>query len=250
MNQFIAYYRVSSKQQGDGKNSGTGYGIDAQVRDVECFSQRRGGAVIDEYTEVESGSNNTRPKLWAAIAKCRVTGATLVVAKLDRLTRSLRLICDLEEGNVDFICCDNPNATPLTIHLLAAVAQDELRRISERTKAGLASAKLRGVKLGSARPGFWKGREHLWRKGLETARTNKSAEIKNHYAYLLPRIKLMRENGDTLETIVKWLNDDGHLTSTKKPFTISVLYQLITRSFGRGFCASPARRINLKKVSA
>src|SRR5208283_1819888 len=141
---FVAYYRVSDKKQGDGKKSGTGYGIEAQIRDVEHLRAFRGATIIESFTEVESGGNDSRPKLWAAIAKCKETGATLVVAKLDRLARSVSLVCALEKSEVDFICCDNPYATPLTIKILAAVAEDELRRIRSRTKAGLESARLKG----------------------------------------------------------------------------------------------------------
>src|SRR6185369_12637823 len=108
------------------------------------------GAVVSRlYVEVESGKKAARPQLLAALAHPRRTKATLVVAKLDRLTRNVAFLSALMESGVDFVACDNPHANRLTIHILAAVAEDEARRISERTKAALAAYKARGGKLGS-----------------------------------------------------------------------------------------------------
>ena len=229
---LVAYYRVSDKKQGDGKRSGTGYGIEAQLRDVEFLRQRLGGFVLDSFTEVESGGKDNRPKLAQAAALCKKTGATLVVAKLDRLARSLYLILTLEKAEVKFICADNPTANELTIHILAAFAQNELKMIRARTKAGLASAKLKGVKLGSARLGHWDGKENkrgVFSDGMKQYLHNKSEKAQNYYAAYLPRIKLMRENGDTIQQIVNWFNENGHTTSTGRPWSTSVLYEVIAR---------------------
>jgi DNA invertase Pin-like site-specific DNA recombinase len=115
--------------------------------------------IMAEYREVEAGKRKERPELANAVAHCRRAKATLVVAKLDRLARNVGFTSALMESKVDFVCCDNPHANKLTIHILAAVAEHEAEAISERTKAALAAAKARGVKLGSARPGHWDGRE-------------------------------------------------------------------------------------------
>jgi DNA invertase Pin-like site-specific DNA recombinase len=216
---IVAYYRVSTRKQEE-----TRLGLDAQVRDVDYLRQRLGVPVIDQYTEVETGSSVTRPKLQQAIAKCRATGATLVVAKLDRLARNVEFVANLMNSCTRFVCCDNPQANELTIHVLAAVAQAELKSIQARTKAGLESARLKG-------PGHWEGREHLrgWNEGLQNAAKVKSESIREHYAYLLPRIKLMRENGNTLAEIVAWLNKERHLTSAGKLFTAAALHRVIGR---------------------
>ncbi len=229
---LVAYYRVSDKKQGDGKRSGTGYGIEAQMRDVEFLRQRLGGFVLDSFTEVESGGKDNRPKLAQAAALCKKTGATLVVAKLDRLARSLYLILTLEKAEVKFICADNPTANELTIHILAAFAQNELKMIRARTKAGLASAKLKGVKLG-ANGTDKNGQPHKdgrgYNDGVKRANKAKSEKARNYYAAYLPRIKLMRENGDTIQQIVNWFNENGHTTSTGRPWSTSVLYEVMSR---------------------
>jgi DNA invertase Pin-like site-specific DNA recombinase len=107
--------------------------------------------LIKTFTEVESGRQADRPELRAAILLCRVHGATLLVAKLDRLSRNLHFLTGLMDSGLDFMCADNPHANKLTIHILAAMAQYEAERISARTKVALAAAKVRGVRLGGLR---------------------------------------------------------------------------------------------------
>jgi DNA invertase Pin-like site-specific DNA recombinase len=143
--QFVAYYRVSTDKQGR-----SGLGLEAQQEAVRQFV---GAAkVIASYKEIETGRNNDRPKLSEAIAHAKRAKARLVIAKLDRLSRNVHFTSGLIETGVDFVACDNPNANRLTIHILAAVAEDEAERISSRTKAALAALKARGVKLGAQRP--------------------------------------------------------------------------------------------------
>jgi DNA invertase Pin-like site-specific DNA recombinase len=138
----IAYYRVSTDKQGE-----SGLGLEAQQMAVERFLNGK----PDAYeVEMESGKRADRPALQRALAKCKATGARLIVAKLDRLARNCGFICSLLDSNVDFVCCDNPTANRLTVQILAAVAGDEARRISERTKAALAAAKARGQTLGGS----------------------------------------------------------------------------------------------------
>jgi len=130
--------------------------------------QRSPGAVIvANFTEVESGTRNDRPQIAAALAVCRARKATLVIAKLDRLARNVAFISNLMESGVDFVACDNPNANRLTIHILAAIAEHERAMISERTKAALAAAKARGVKLGNPHL------EIARRRALEVRRSRK-----------------------------------------------------------------------------
>src|SRR6266550_4520689 len=143
---FVAYYRVSTDAQGR-----SGLGLEAQREAVARHVGGASGRIIAEFEEIESGKKNDRPKIAAAISTSRLKRATLVIAKLDRLARNVAFVSNLMESGVDFVACDNPHATRLTIHILAAVAEHEREMISERTKAALAAAKARGVKLGNPR---------------------------------------------------------------------------------------------------
>ena len=146
MSVFIAYYRVSTDRQG-----ASGLGLEAQRAAV--LQHVGTGKLAAEYTEVESGKKHTnRPELLAALQECKRKKATLAIAKLDRLGRNVAFISALMESGADFVCCDNPHANRLMLHMLAAFAEHEAAAISQRTKAALAAAKARGVKLGNPRP--------------------------------------------------------------------------------------------------
>jgi len=147
LNNIVAYYRVSTQKQGS-----SGLGLDAQRQAVHQYAISIGANVIAEYEEIESGKGHVnRPKLNEALEYCDLTGAKLVIAKLDRLSRNVAFLANLMESEVEFIACDNPQANELTIHILAAVAEAERKAISERTKAALAAAKARGIILGNPR---------------------------------------------------------------------------------------------------
>jgi DNA invertase Pin-like site-specific DNA recombinase len=143
---FVAYYRVSTDKQGQ-----SGLGLDAQRAAVMTYLNGGPWKLVAEHTEVETGKRADRPELQKALAACRKHKAKLVIAKLDRLSRNLAFIATLMDSNVEFIAADNPHANRLTVHILAAVAEHERAAISERTKAALAAAKRRGVKLGGPR---------------------------------------------------------------------------------------------------
>lgn len=140
---FVAYYRVSTLRQGV-----SGLGLEAQRAATTSYLVTIGGELLAEITEVESGKKDKRPELAAAIQRCRETGATLLIAKLDRLARNVAFIANLLESGVRFIAVDMPTADRFMLHVYAAMAEEEGRRISERTHAALASAKARGVVLG------------------------------------------------------------------------------------------------------
>jgi len=135
-----AYLRVSTQKQGI-----SGLGLEAQRKAIEHLL---GGQPYEEFIEVESGKKSKRPQLEAAIAYCRKHKTKLVIAKLDRLARNVHFISGLMEAGIDFIAADMPNADRFMLHVYAAMAEEEGRRISERTKAALAAAKVRGVELG------------------------------------------------------------------------------------------------------
>ncbi|MBB6428848.1 recombinase family protein [Algisphaera agarilytica] len=141
---FVAYHRVSTARQGR-----SGLGLEAQEEAVRVHTATVGGTILEAFTEVESGKRRDRPELAKALAAAKRRKAVLIVAKLDRLARNVAFLSALMESGVDFVACDNPHASRLTIHILAAVAEDEARRISERTKAALAARKARGLPLGN-----------------------------------------------------------------------------------------------------
>src|SRR3954470_16957622 len=140
---FVAYYRVSTDRQGR-----SGLGLEAQREAVRCYLNGGNWVLADTVTEVESGKRNDRPELDRALGLCRLYGAPLVVAKLDRLARNVAFISKLMESGVEFVAADFPQANRLTIHILAAVAEHEAEMVSKRTKAALAAAKARGQRLG------------------------------------------------------------------------------------------------------
>ena len=181
---FVSYYRVSTDKQG-----ASGLGLAAQREAVARHVAGAQGTIVAEFQEIESGKRNDRPQIAAALAACRLRRATLVIAKLDRLARNVHFISSLMESGVDFVACDNPHATRLTIHILAAVAEHEREMISQRTTAALAAAKARGVKLGNPRlkPGDRRATRHARQARTDTAIA--------HAALVLPYIEAARKAG-------------------------------------------------------
>lgn len=144
MKKAIVYYRVSTERQGR-----SGLGLDAQKNTVEQFVRAFQYKVINALTEIESRKKDNRPVLLEALKQCRKHNATLLIAKLDRLGGNVAFISALLKAKVDFIAVDNPNASKLMVHIMAAFAEHERDMISERTKAALEAAKRRGVELGT-----------------------------------------------------------------------------------------------------
>ncbi len=141
---FVGYFRVSTEKQGR-----SGLGLDAQRAAVSGYIGHHGGLLIAEFTEVETGKRGDRPRLAEALSVCRRERATLIIAKLDRLARNVAFIANLMEADVPFIAVDMPYAEKLTLHIFAAMAEEEARRIGQRTRAALAAAKARGTVLGA-----------------------------------------------------------------------------------------------------
>ncbi len=141
---LVAYERVSTARQGQ-----SGLGLEAQRKTIQDFAAARGAKVLARFTEVESGRKADRPELAKALHQAKVTGATLVIAKLDRLSRNAAFLLTLRDSGVRFIAVDMPEANDLTVGIMALVAQAEREAISRRTKEALAVAKARGVRLGN-----------------------------------------------------------------------------------------------------
>ena len=144
---FVTYFRVSTQRQG-----ASGLGLDAQRVSVEQHLDGGDWTVLEEFVEIESGrkTDQERPRLSEALGICKKEGAVLLVAKLDRLARSVHFISGLMRAGVKFVAVDMPQANELTVHIMAAFAEHEAKRISQRTKDALAAAKARGIVLGTA----------------------------------------------------------------------------------------------------
>lgn len=215
MKKAVSYFRVSTQRQGD-----SGLGLDSQRDIVRRFISTREMESIGEYTEVESGgkTDKDRPQLAEALRQCRISGAVLVVAKLDRLSRNAVFLLQLQQANVDFVCCDCPNVDKFTCGILALVAEREKILISERTKAALKVVKARGVRLGNPNP------ERQVRLMVESSR-RKSEEFRSK---IRPIIDEIRQTGvKTLQGISECLNRRGIPTRTGK----SVWYSSTVSSF-------------------
>ncbi|WP_434617416.1 recombinase family protein [Azospirillum sp. B2RO_4] len=148
MARYVAYLRVSTQRQGASR-----LGLEAQQVAVAAHASRETDQIVETFVEVESGRNSDRPQLQRALHLCKLTGATLLIAKLDRLARSVAFIANLMESGVEFVAADLPYANKLTVHILAAMAEYEREAISERTKAALRAARERGVRLGGPNRG-------------------------------------------------------------------------------------------------
>jgi len=215
---YVVYYRVSTKKQGL-----SGLGLEAQRTIVENYIKHN--KVIAEYTEIETGKSANRPQLNRALECCKTNNATLVVAKVDRLARNLHFITSLQAANVDFICCDMPTANRLTIHIIAAIAENEAQLISQRTKAALAEKKKQGVKLGNPHNNGLT--EKSIAKGMNIRQENARNSDRNKQAGTL--ILSMRNNGAKWSEIVSQLNANGFRTRRECNFDITAVKRLYFR---------------------
>lgn len=201
---LVPYYRVSTDKQGR-----SGLGLEAQQTAVLEHARREGAEVAREFTEIETGKRSDRPVLAQALAYARRVRGTLCIAKLDRLARNVAFTANLMESGVDFIACDNPHANRLTIHILAAVAEDEARRISERTKAALAAYKARGGVLGASRPECRNlSPDHAKRGRRLGAEANREAALWEDREVAQVALSL-RGEGRTLRQIAAHLDAEG-----------------------------------------
>jgi len=218
--QAVAYYRVSTVKQGS-----NGLGMDAQKAAVKAYAGSKGLKIIAEYTEVETGTNKRyRPEVEKAIEESKRRQATLLIARLDRLSRSVSFTSALMDSGISFVCVDMPEANELTIHIMAALAQYEAKMISKRTKAALAAAKARGVKLGTP--------ENLTDLSRERSAASNLAAAKDAYKDQFHYIQLLRDNGTSYDHIAKILNSEGKRTRQGKPFQAMTIYRILKRGNG------------------
>ena len=220
---YIAYYRVSTKQQGS-----SGLGLEAQKTIVNQFINE-GDRIISRYTDIESGNNNERKGLLAAINESNSTGATLLIAKLDRLSRNAAFIFTLRDSKVKFVCCDLPEANTLTIGIFATMAQHEREMISKRTKEALAAKKAAGIKLGNPN-GFNASAQS---KATQTKRQKAKNNVQSLKAKRMIKdiIDLARMRGETLtiKKVAEKLNGYGLTTTRGQSFTKSNVRYLLDR---------------------
>jgi DNA invertase Pin-like site-specific DNA recombinase len=219
---FIAYERVSTVRQGQ-----SGLGLEAQRKTIGDFAASRGAELIARFTEVESGRNPDRPELAKALHLAKVTGATLVIAKLDRLSRNAAFLLTLRDSGVHFLAVDIPEANDLTVGIMALVAQQEREAISKRTKEALAVARARGVKLGNPN-----GAAALKRagKGTVALRDAVMANADEHAASLAEIVANLRQEGrQSLRAFADGLNARGILTRRGGRWHVSNVRNLLAR---------------------
>jgi DNA invertase Pin-like site-specific DNA recombinase len=200
---FVAYVRVSTQRQGE-----SGLGLQVQV---EAIARHVGtGVLLATYTEVESGKNSARPQIAAALAHAKASGAILVIAKLDRLARSVAFISQVMESGVELVVCDMPFANRLTLQLMACVAEHEGAIISARVKAALGVAKARGVVLG--------GYRGVSPEAVRSAKADARADS------LAPVIAELKASGLTsFAMLANALNERGVTTARGKAWTPSAV---------------------------
>lgn len=213
---FVSYFRVSTARQGR-----SGLGLDAQREAVAAYLNGGNWTVLADFVEVESGRKSDRPELAKAMDLCRLTGATLVIAKLDRLARDAHFLLGLQKAGVEFVACDMPTANRLTIGIMALVAEEEARAISARTKAALAAAKARGTKLGG-----WRGGPAVdGTLGAEAVR--KSADI--FAAGVAPILRQMQGEGLSLRQMAARLATKGIKTPRGGAWTAAAVRNALSR---------------------
>lgn len=196
-------------------------GLDAQREAVAAYLNGGNWTVITDFVEVESGRKSDRPELAMAMDLCRLTGATLVIAKLDRLARDAHFLLGLQKAGVEFVACDMPTANRLTIGIMALVAEEEARAISARTKAALAAAKARGTKLGG-----WRGGPVVdGTLGAEAAR--KGADV--FAAGVAPMLRQMQGEGLSLRQMAARFTDKGIKTPRGGAWTAAAVRNALAR---------------------
>ena len=218
-NKYVAYLRVRTQKQGY-----SGLGLEAQKEIIHNFLHDN--IPIAEFVEVESGRKSNRPKLKEALKLCRKEGAILIVAKLDRLARSVSFLSSLLESDVEITFCDFPQANKMVLHIISAIAQYEAEMTASRTKAALKAKKARGFKLGNP--------EHLLDKHEQAIRNStktckEKADRNPNNMRAVAFIRTLLKEDYTLQQIADILNKDGFVSSCGCQFSKSTVYKIIKR---------------------
>lgn len=214
---FVAYFRVSTQKQGQ-----SGLGLQAQQASVASYLNGGAWELIGEFVEVETGKGanalEKRPKLRAALDLCRKQGATLIIAKLDRLARNVHFVSGLLETGCDFVAADMPQANKVMIQMHAVMSEWERDQISARTKAALAAAKARGIRLGIA------GKNNL-KRNIED-RKNAADLFATSLSGLIQSFKV---SGLSQRAIVEQLNQIGIRTAKGGEWSLVQLQRVMRR---------------------
>lgn len=216
---YVMYRRVSTTEQGS-----SGLGLAAQQHSIESFLNATDASIVGDYTDIQSGKKDSRESLQKALRSCRVNGATLVVSKLCRLSRSFAYSAKLLEGDVPVVITENPNASMLELRLKAAINQEERERISTRTIEALSAKKAKGDELGNK--DVWKYATNQDTTNANAARVAKSADYKQH---MLDIIQDQYGNDlPSLSTIANWLNENGYSTPRGSEFTRAAVQRVLS----------------------
>ena len=226
MKKYIAYYRVSRKEQGI-----SGLGLSAQKNSVEKYVEGQDGIILDAYTEIETGTNKReRVEIQKAIQQAKNEGAVLVIAKLDRLARNVSFISSLMDAGIEFLAVDMPSANNFTIHIFSALAEQEAKLISSRTKLALAELKKKGAVLGNPNNLTDKARE----QGVKTIRENAINNDRNRQAQSV--ITSCKEKGMSYRQIAEYLNQLNFKTRYGNQFMAPTVHRLYRRTLLKPAC--------------
>lgn len=220
MKKYIAYYRVSRKEQGI-----SGLGLSAQRSSVQKYVSSQDGIILNEYTEIETGTNKReRVEIQKAIQIAKSENATLVIAKLDRLSRNVNFVSSLMDSGIEFVAVDMPTANNFTIHIFSALAEQEAKLISSRTRLALAELRQRGIILGNPKNLTNEARA----KGVKKIKENAINNDRNRQAQSV--IKSCKERGMSFREIAKYLNELNFKTRYGNEFLAPTVHQLYRRT--------------------
>jgi DNA invertase Pin-like site-specific DNA recombinase len=222
---LVGYIRVSTKRQGR-----SGLGLEAQQEALDAYCRHNGCRVLATYKEIETGKSADRPELARAIAHAKRSGATLVVAKLDRLARNAAFLLTLQASGLRMIFLDLPGANEFTTGIMALVAQHEARLISERTKAALAAYKRRGGLLGGARCECRNLTQAGRQRGARAAGAAAARMANEAYVDLLPNLREWKAAGWSQQAIAEELNRQGHTTRRGCPWNAVQVGRVLARA--------------------
>lgn len=213
---YIAYYRVSTNKQN--------LGIDAQKNAVENYIKANNANLIGSYQEKESGKNDDRKELRKALEQCKKEDATLLIAKLDRLSRKVSFLFNLRDSGINFLSLDCPNFNTLTLGIFATLAQAERELISQRTKAALQIKKQNGVKLGTPKKNV---SEDIRNLAYTKIKSNANENVNNKRAKCV--IEALIKTTNNKAEIARKLNEGSFTTSKGGKFTSIQVIRLIHR---------------------